>query len=227
MIKKLSVFLPAYNEEGNLPYLIDQCDKYLSETLDQYEIIVVDDGSIDNTASVVFGLTKKYKKLRLVRHHGNQGYGQAIRTGIKESKYPWTFFMDSDNQFKIEDIKEFLSNDDYDLVIGYRIKRDDPVRRLVASRVYGLFVKTLFGLKVKDIDCAFKVMRRDAIADLGIISNSFFASTELLVRARKNGLKIKEIGVNHYPRKEGVSTVTFARVKQSLAELGKLYAALH
>lgn len=227
MITKLSVFLPSYNEEKNLPHLIDQCDKYLTQNLDQYEIIVIDDGSLDKTASVVSGLIKKYKNLRLVKHGGNQGYGQAIRTGIKESKYPWTFFMDSDNQFRIEDIKEFLNYDDCDLIIGYRIKRDDPIRRLIASRVYGMFVKTLFGLKVKDIDCAFKLMRRDAIADLGLISNSFFVSTELLVKAKKKGLKIKEIGVHHYPRKEGVSTVTFARVKQSLIELGKLYAALH
>lgn len=227
MIQKLSVFLPAYNEEKNLLYLIDRCDRYLKRNLKGYEIIIIDDGSTDETAPVVSGLTKKYKKLRLVKHIGNQGYGQAIRTGIMESKYPWTFFMDSDNQFKIEDIEEFLNSDNYDLIIGYRLKRDDPIGRLIASSVYGMFVKILFGLKAKDIDCAFKLMRRDSVANLGFVSNSFFASTELLVKAKKKGLTIKEIGVNHYPRKEGISTVTFARVKQSLIELGKLYATLH
>lgn len=226
MVQKLSVFLPSYNEEKNLPYLIEECDKYLSKNLDQYEIIVIDDGSTDNTAPVVSELSKEYKNLRLVKHEGNQGYGQAIRTGIKESKYPWTFFMDSDNQFKIEDLEKFLNHDDYDLIIGYRLKRNDPLKRLIASRIYGMFVKALFGLTVRDIDCAFKLMRRDAVANLGFVSNSFFASTELLVKAKKKGLKIKEIGVRHYPRKEGVSTVTIARVKNSLIELGKLYAAL-
>jgi glycosyltransferase involved in cell wall biosynthesis len=226
MVQKLSVFLPSYNEEKNLPYLIEECDKYLSKNLDQYEIIVIDDGSTDNTAPVVSELSEEYKNLRLVKHEGNQGYGQAIRTGIKESKYPWTFFMDSDNQFKIEDLEKFLNHDDYDLIIGYRLKRNDPLKRLIASRIYGMFVKALFGLTVRDIDCAFKLMRRDAVANLGFVSNSFFASTELLVKAKKKDLKIKEIGVHHYPRKEGVSTVTLARVKQSLLELGKLYAAL-
>jgi len=227
VIQKLTLFLPAFNEALNLPELIKNSDNFLKKTLTAYEIIIVDDGSTDSTASVVKDLQKTYQKLRLVRHDGNKGYGQAIRTGIKESKYPWTFFMDSDNQFKIDDLKEFLEFDSYDLVIGYRIKRDDPVRRLIASRVYGAFVKTLFGLKVKDIDCAFKLMRKDAVTDLGFVSNSFFASTEILVRAKKRGLKIKEIGVSHYPRKEGISTVTLGRVKQSLVELGKLYAALH
>ena len=227
MVQKLSLFLPAYNEALNLPELIKDSDNFLKKNLSAYEIIVIDDGSTDSTAATVRLLQEKYKSLKLVSHIGNKGYGQAIRTGIKESKYPSSFFMDSDNQFKIEGLKEFLKYDNFDLVIGYRIKRDDPVNRLIASRVYGMFVKTIFGLKVRDIDCAFKLMRRDAVIDLGFISNSFFASTEILVRAQKKGLKIKEIGVNHYPRKKGVSTVTVNRVKQSLVELGKLYAALH
>lgn len=226
MITQLSVFLPSYNEEKNLLFLIGECDRYLKSHLEKYEIIVIDDGSTDETTSVVINLQKKFPKLRLVKHDGNLGYGQAIRTGIKESKYPWIFFMDSDNQFRIEDIQEFLKYDEYDLDIGYRIKRDDHVKRLIASKVYGAFVKALFGLKVKDIDCAFKLMRKSAVANLGVVSNSFFASTELLVRAKKNGLKIKEIGVHHYPRREGVSTVTLSRVKQSLVELTKLYSSI-
>ncbi len=226
MVQKLSVFLPSYNEEKNLPFLIGECDRYLKSHLEKYEIIVIDDGSTDETTSVVINLQKKFKRLRLVKHDGNLGYGRAISTGIKESKYPWTFFMDSDNQFKIEDLEKFLNHDDYDLIIGYRLKRNDPLKRLIASRIYGLLVKILFNLKIRDIDCAFKLMRKSAVENLGIISTSFFASTELLVRAQKNDLKIKEIGVHHYPRKEGVSTVTLARVKQSLLELGKLYAAL-
>lgn len=226
MVKELTVFLPAYNEEKNLPELVESCDNFLKKNLSKYEIIVVDDGSVDQTIEVVSRLKDKYKHLRLVSHRGNQGYGAAIKTGIGEARYPWVFFMDSDNQFKIDDLKQFLGRDDADLIIGYRIKRDDPASRILASRVYGLFVKTLFGLKVRDIDCAFKLMKKKSVEDLGFVSKSFFVSTEILVRAKKKGLKIVEIGVNHYPRKEGKSTVTLARVKQSLIELGKLYQAL-
>lgn len=225
MVTKLSLFLPAYNEGKNLPSLLAGCDQFLKENLKHYEMIVVDDGSTDQTAHVVANLRHKYSALRLVSHPSNQGYGQAIRTGIKEAKFPWVFFMDSDNQFRIEDLKEFLRYDDFDLVVGYRIKRDDPISRLIASNIYGLFVKTLFGLKIKDIDCAFKMLRKEAVEKLGFRSDSFFVSTELLVLAKKNNLKIKEIGVHHYPRQEGRSTVTFGRVWQSLVELVKLYAS--
>ncbi len=174
MVTQLSIFLPAYNEGENLPFLIEKCDQFLKKNLKKYEIIVVNDGSKDDTKKVVEGLQKKFLSLRLVNHKTNLGYGQAIRTGIKESKFPWVFFMDSDNQFDINDLKKFLSHDDADLVIGYRIKRDDPFTRILASRVYGLFVKSLFGLKVKDIDCAFKLMKKDSVKDLGYVSNSFF-----------------------------------------------------
>lgn len=227
MVKELTVFLPALNEEKNLPTLIGDCDRFLKRNLEDYEIVVIDDGSTDGTAAVINRLQKKYKNLRLFSHQGNQGYGAAIRTGIRAARHSWVFFMDSDNQFRIDDLTPFLSRDDADLITGYRIKRDDPFRRILASRVYGLFVKSLFGLKVRDIDCAFKLMKKKSVENLGFVSKSFFVSTEILVRAKKKGLKIVEIGVHHYPRKEGVSTVTFARVKQSLAELGKLYAALH
>ena len=223
MVTQLSLFLPAYNEEENLPTLIKDCDQFLKANLKQYEIIVVDDGSSDNTRSLVGEIQKKYPHLSLVSHSGNQGYGQAIRTGIKAANYPWVFFMDSDNQFKIQDLNQFLTHPDFDLVIGYRIRRSDPIRRLLASKVYGLFVKTLFGLKVRDIDCAFKMMKKKSVEKLNFVSNSFFASTELLVLAKKSGLTIKEIGVHHYPRRAGNSTVTFSRVWHSLLELKALY----
>jgi len=226
MVKELTVFFPAYNEADNLPFLIRDCDQFLKNNLPKYEIIVVDDGSTDNTTEVVKGLLVKYPKLRLVSHRGNQGYGAAIKTGIKEARFPYVFFMDSDNQFKFDDLKQFLGQDDFDLVIGFRIKRHDPASRIFASKVYGLFVKSLFGPKVKDIDCAFKLMKKSAVENLKIKSDSFFVSTELLVRAQRNGLKIKEIGVSHYPRREGQSTVTKERVIQSLIELKKLYFSL-
>lgn len=226
MVQELSLFLPAYNEEDNLPFLIKNCDQFLKKNLKKYEIIVINDGSLDNTKEVIEGLQKKYRSLRLVNHKTNLGYGWAIRTGIREAKFPHVFFMDSDNQFDINDLKGFLKYNNADLVIGYRIKRDDPFTRILASRVYGLFVKSLFGLKVKDIDCAFKLMKKSSVEELGFVSNSFFVSTELLVRARKKGLQIKEIGVRHYPRKEGKSTVTFKKVLQSLQELKKLYLDL-
>ncbi len=223
MVTQLSLFLPAFNEEKNLPLLIKDCDQFLKNNLSQYEMIVIGDGSSGGTKKVVEDLTSKYKHLRLVSHSANLGYGQALRSGIQAARYPWAFFMDSDNQFKIQDLKPFLAYSDFDLVIGSRLKRNDPARRLLASWVYGLFVKTLFGLKIRDIDCAFKMMKKKSVENLGFVSNSFFASTELLVLAKKKGLSIKEIGVHHYPRKAGVSTVTFNRVLRSLLELKKLY----
>lgn len=225
MVTKLSIFLPAYNEGGNLPSLIASCSSFGQANLELFEIIIVDDGSTDETEAIVGALAKKYPHLRLVRHPANLGYGQAIKTGLKSARYPWVFFMDSDNQFKIEDLKSFLQYDSYDLVIGYRLKRDDPINRLIASRVYALFVKALFGLKVRDIDCAFKLMNKRSVNNLSLESKSFFISTELLVQAKAKGLTIKEIGVHHYPRQEGKSSVTINRIVQSLLELRKLYAA--
>ena len=226
MITELTVFLPAFNEAKNLPQLVRSCDHYLKKNLKKYEIIVINDGSTDETAKVTTDLKKKYPSLRLINHPSNLGYGLAIKNGIIEARFDWVFFMDSDNQFRIDDLHSFLSHDEADLVIGYRMKRDDPINRLIASRVYGIFVKTLFGLWIRDIDCAFKLMRKEAVQHLGLISHSFFISTELLVRAKKKGLKIVEIGVNHYPRREGKSTVTKERIFQSLIELKNLYLSI-
>lgn len=227
MLTSLSIFLPAYNEADNLPDLLKQIHAFASKSLKKYEVIIIDDGSTDNTQKIASNLVNRYPNTRIFTHQRNLGYGAAIKNGLVESKYPWVFFMDSDGQFDIKELKDFLEFDKFDLVVGYRIKRDDPPRRIFASKVYGQIVKFLFGFKVKDIDCAFKLMNRQKVLDLNLYSDSFFISTELLVKSSRQNLKVKEIGVHHYKRAKGASTVTTKRVLDSLLELAKLFLNLH
>ncbi|HMB71215.1 MAG TPA: glycosyltransferase family 2 protein, partial [bacterium] len=161
--RRISVVLPAYNEEDNIEKQVSDVNDVLTAMrFDEFEILVVDDGSRDRTREVCETLAASVPALRLLLHETNQGYARALRTGFTSAAMPLVFYTDADNQFDMRELKNLLAAiDDYDIVCGFRIYRFDPFSRLVLSWGYNLLVRILFRIRVRDVDCAFKLFRRE------------------------------------------------------------------
>jgi glycosyltransferase involved in cell wall biosynthesis len=229
-LASLSCFFPAYNEEPNVARLLDEVVATLPQFADQWEVVVVDDGSTDRTAGIVLDYAALHPEIRLVRHKNNLGYGHALQTGLKESTGGAVFFTDADLQFHLSDIAELLTPfEDADVVIGYRIKRRDPWHRLLVAGVYHTVLRTMFDLHVRDIDCAFKLFDRQVVDALvgELESRSAFISPELVIRAQIAGFRVTEVGVNHYPRTAGKSGGASLKViTRTIQEMRRLRADL-
>ncbi len=203
----LSIVLPAHNEAENLPLLIKDIQNCMESLGWDYEVITVNDGSSDNTQEILEKLNREDDRIRWVHHIKNRGYGAAVRSGFDAARKDWVFFTDSDRQFDIKEIAKLGEYaDKYDLVIGYRHDRQDPFIRKLNAGTFKLAVNILFGLWVKDIDCAFKLIKREVIEKAHLESNGALINTELLVRAKRMGYKIKQLPVTHYPRTAGKQT---------------------
>lgn len=227
-LKNLSVFFPAYNEEANIVHTIEKAFRIIPSFAEQFEVIAVDDGSSDKTAQHLSGLSKKYPNLKVITHQRNRGYGAALKSGFLNAKYEYFFFTDSDGQFRIEEIENFIPLiNDCDIVAGFRIKRNDPLYRIINAKAYNLLIRMLFGLKIKDIDCAFKLIRKKVIDSIELKSEGAFVSVEFLIKSKNRGFLIRQLKVNHYPRKKGKPTGNNPSVIfRSFAELFKLWKEL-
>ncbi len=203
----ISFFFPCYNEEDNVSELITQSEKVLKEYADNWEIIIVNDGSSDRTRDIVEGIMKGNSNIRLINHDENQGYGAALTSGFENAKYDLIFFSDGDLQFNLNEIIQFLEKiDDFDYIIGYRIKRQDNFIRIFNANLWNLVLRITCGLKVRDIDCAFKLFHRSIFDGIKIHSRGAFASAEILLKLKDGEFNFIEIGVNHYPRLKGEQT---------------------
>ena len=225
---KLSIILPMLNEGQIIERTITEVEKKVAPHVETFEIIAINDGSKDNTQEILEKLQKKYRNIVIVEHKKNKGYGAALQKGAKIAKYDWIFFMDSDLQFDIREIKKFIPfTTSYDFVIGYRKDRADNMKRILISKAYNMLVSKLFDIHLIDIDCAFKLMRKPSVLELGKLPTSFFVSTTLLVKALRSGIRLKELPVRHLPRTKGVSTVTLPQVFRTLKDLALIYFELN
>lgn len=227
--RRISVVLPAYNEAENIERQVRAVDEVLTALrFDDYEVLVVNDGSRDATAEIVGRLKLELPRVVLRNHEVNKGYAQALRTGFTSAAMPLVFYTDSDNQFDVKEIKNLLASiDDYDIVCGFRIYRFDPFSRLVLSWGYNLMVRILFRIRVRDVDCAFKLFRREVFERINIESKKFFVDTEILAKAAKLNMRINEIGVRHYPRTAGQSTVRPSHVFHTLVEVAGMWRDIY
>jgi glycosyltransferase involved in cell wall biosynthesis len=210
-VPRLSYFFPAHNEEASLAGLVGEALATLPVLAETFEIIVVDDGSRDATATVAQALADQHPDVvRLVRHPVNLGYGAALRSGFAAARYELIAFTDGDRQFKVEDVgrltERLAAPDSPDVVVGFRIKRADPMVRTLYARAYRLANRIFFGLRVTDVDCACKLLRREALEGLRVDSGGAFFSAELLIKLQAAGRLVAEVGVPHYPRTAGSAT---------------------
>lgn len=229
-LNTISAVLPAFNEEGNIEKAVTHmADVLKSLALRDWEIIVVDDGSKDRTAEISDRLaTHDPAHIRVVRHDGNRGYAEALKTGFSTARHQLIFYTDSDNQFDVGQLKELLPLvEDADIVCGFRIYRFDPLTRLFLSWGFNLLVRIVFRITVRDIDCAFKLFRREVFDKVTIESKKFFVDAEVLAKARYYGFRMVEIGVRHYPRTAGHSTVRPSHIVSTLGELTRMWISIH
>jgi glycosyltransferase involved in cell wall biosynthesis len=210
-VARLSYFFPAHNEEANVRELVAEALATLPTLAEAFEIIVVNDGSRDATGAIADELTAANPGVvRAVHHPTNLGYGAALLSGFRAARHDLVAFTDGDRQFRIADLGRLtvrLAEADHpDAVVGYRIKRADPLIRTIYARLYRFANRVWFRLKVRDVDCACKLFRRDALAGIAIESGGAFFSAELLIKLSAAGRTIAEVGVPHHPRTAGSPT---------------------
>lgn len=210
-VPRLSYFLPAHNEEANLAPLVSEALATLPAIAETFEVIVVDDGSRDATPRIADELAEAHPGLvRAVHHPVNLGYGSALRSGFGAARYELVAFTDGDRQFRVEDLGRLTARlgeaDAPDVVAGYRIRRADPLVRTLYARIYRLANRVFFGLRVRDVDCACKLFRREALEGIRVESGGAFFSAELLIKLRAEGRRVVEVGVPHFARTAGSPT---------------------
>ncbi|MBI2596841.1 glycosyltransferase [Candidatus Daviesbacteria bacterium] len=211
----LSVFFPSVNEEGNIEITVGKADKVLKRLDLDYEIIVVNDGSTDHTRTIAENLAKKNSKIRVINHQRNLGYGEALKSGFYNAKYDTIVYTDGDGQFDFSEVVKFLENiEDHDLVIGYRIKRQDSFLRKLFGKGWRLSLLIFFGLRLKDVDCGFKMIKRKVLETIPHLESQRGAmiNAELVIKTKKFGFNVTQVGVNHYPRLAGKPTGANIRV---------------
>ncbi|MBI2027039.1 MAG: glycosyltransferase family 2 protein [Deltaproteobacteria bacterium] len=225
MSPSISVILPAYNEEKNIPILISKVIRFLQEKFEKFEIILVDDGSSDQTFYYMEKWKKKFPEyIVLIRHLKNRGYGATLRSGIEMAKGDAIFFMDSDNQFDIRELEYFLPHlATFSIIAGFRVYRYDTVLRCLLSWVYNRLVSVLFGISIKDIDCAYKLFKKEVFQEIHIETDDFFVNAEIMGKSSRLGFSIFQMGVRHYPRYHGRTTVRPSHIPQTLWTILKLY----
>jgi glycosyltransferase involved in cell wall biosynthesis len=225
---ELSIILPAYNEEANIERALVAATKVGDRLCSRHEIIVVDDGSRDSTAALVRAAGEADPRIQLISHETNRGYGHALRTGFSAATMELVFFTDADNQFDLEELEAFLPSIQHaDVVAGFRFNRQDPFMRRVFAKGWNAIVRVLFFAPVRDIDCAFKLFRRDVFRDINLEAMGAMVSTELMVRISRSGKSVVEIGVTHYPRTAGRARGADPRViLRALIELRRMYVRL-
>ena len=225
---ELSLVFPAFDEEANVGPLLDAALALAPCLTSAFEIILVDDGSRDGTARAVEERSRRDPRVRLVRHAVNRGYGAALRSGLREARGALVFFSDADLQFDLSELAGLMAHArSFDIVAGYRAPRRDPLGRSLIAAVWALVVRVLFDLRVRDVDCAFKLFRRHVIEAMPIASLGAFVNTEILVRAQAAGYRIHQVPVSHHPRRFGRQSGARPRVLlRAVMELARLYREL-
>ncbi len=202
-VRDVSVIFPAFNEEGNIRCTVETVIRALPKVAMKWEIIVVDGGNSDATALVCDELKAQFPEVEIIRHGQNRGYSAALKSGIMSTKYDLIFFSDSDGQFDFRDLEQLIFwSEDYDIVAGYRAKRQEPLYRRINALGWNVLVRLVLGIKLRNIDCAFKVFRRSVFDHVQIRCVGAMVNTEILAQATQLGMRIRKVKVSYFPRRQ-------------------------
>ena len=225
----LSVFFPAYNDSGTIASLVISAIQTARKLTHDFEVIVVNDGSVDATADIVDELSRSYPEVKVVHHPRNRGYGGALRSGFAAASRDLVFYTDGDAQYDPSEMAVLWArfSDDVDLVNGYKISRSDPIHRIVIGRIYHHVVKLLFGLRVRDVDCDFRLMRRSIFEKVTLEKNSGVICLEMMKKVQDAGCRVAEVPVHHYHRAFGKSQFfNFPRLFRTAVDVARLWYEL-
>jgi glycosyltransferase involved in cell wall biosynthesis len=222
--ESITFFFPAFNDAGTIEALVEDGLRVLPTLTDDFEILIINDGSFDETGPIADRLAERHPVVRVIHHDVNMGYGAALKSGFAAATKDLIFYTDGDRQFDVGELPKLIAEiDGAGIVSGYRISRAEGNERRVSSAVYNLVSKRLFGLGVRDLDCAFKVIRRGVLKDLLLQMDGDFICAELFYHANRRGFKVRQVPVHHYPRTYGVSMAYSATgIARSLLEFGVL-----
>ena len=229
LLDPVSVVLPARNEAANLPGLLLACARVFASRFPNYELLVVDDGSSDDTAALVEKFGRDNPRLRLIRHPENLGYGAALRSGFAAARYPLIFFTDADGQFDPAEVDRLIPHlKETDLVAGYRAIRRDPWPRRLLGWLFSALCRWRFGVRLRDVNCAFKLFRRSLLEGAELQCSGALLNAELLAAAQSRGIVPVEVPVAHFPRRQGEpSGGSMAVILRAVREFWKLDRRLH
>jgi glycosyltransferase involved in cell wall biosynthesis len=222
----ISAFFPCYNDGGSIGSLVLKAAEVLGRVTDDYQIIVVNDGSTDNSAEVLRDLEARVPSLTVVTHPSNRGYGGALRSGFEAATKEYVFYTDGDAQYDPAEVALLWQRlgPDVDLVNGYKISRSDPLHRIVIGRLYHHTVKLLFGLHVRDVDCDFRLMRRSVFDTVTLTKNSGVICLEMMKKITDANFRIAEVPVHHYHRAYGTSQFfNFPRIFRTGVDVLRLW----
>jgi glycosyltransferase involved in cell wall biosynthesis len=206
-MSSLSIVLPAYNEEKNAASAVEKVSAVAKELGMDYEILLVNDGSADRTGEIGRELEQRVPNFRLVEHYPNRGYGGSLKAGFTEATKELIAFVPADNQFEFGEITRLLERlDEADIVSGFRAERQDPFVRKLNAFGWNTLIQLLFGRLCRDIDCGFKLFRREILDHVHIVSNGAMIDTEFLAGAKARGYRITDVPVTHLPRTAGEAT---------------------
>lgn len=225
-ISSISAVFPAYNDGGTIASMVAAAWIALNQVTEDFEIIVVNDGSSDYTSTMLEEVSTRYPELRVITHPYNQGYGAALRTGFSASTKDWVFYTDGDSQYNPLELINLVGalRDGIDVVNGYKLTRNDSLMRILIGRAYHYFVKFLFGIRIRDVDCDFRLIPRRILEEIELKSNSGAICLELVKKIQDAGYVFAEVPVNHYSRKYGVSQFFVPwRIIRTLRQLADLY----
>jgi len=222
-MKSLSVIFPAFNEAANIRAVVEDAHRTVPKLAPIFEIIVVNDGSKDDR------LAEEFSDVRVVHHPRNRGYGAALKSGINLARHDLIFFTDADGQFDLKEVAALLDQADaYDIVAGYRARRQDPPHRLLFAWGWNVLVRLVLGVRIRDIDCAFKVFNRHVFDKVQIHSVGAMVNTEIFAQVSRFGMTVKEVRVSHFPRRHGKPTGgNIAVIIKAFRELIKMRRKQH
>ncbi len=203
----ISIFFPAYNDKQTIGTLVQNALAVVATFTDDYEVIVVNDGSSDGTAELIDDLSRQNARVKPVHHESNRGYGGALQSGFEHAGKEFVFYTDGDGQYDVRELARLvpLMTEGIDVVNGYKARRADSLYRVIIGKIYNRTARFLFHLPIRDVDCDFRLIRREALRELGTISNSGAACLEMIRKLKATGAVFAEVEVSHYPRTHGHS----------------------
>ncbi len=224
--RSITAFFPAYNDGGTIASMVITALQTLESVTDDYEVVVVNDGSVDYTGQVLAELARVYPQVRVVQHARNQGYGSALRSGFANARKEWIFYTDGDAQYDPHELKALWAalREGVDVVNGYKIARNDPLHRRVIGRLYHHIVRLAFGFRLRDVDCDFRLIRRSVFDHIALESDSGTICLEMVKKFQDAGLRFAEVPVHHFHRAYGKSQFfNFPRLYRTAIQLAHLW----